>query len=809
MDTPTDFKTLQETVQASLISTTRTANQICAEDLGFHRSFDPTVAAALDRQNARLLALAERLLGNAASSSEAVGPKLPDADAVEGNWREVVDVVDSLLERADTSLDEYTGMVKRLSPGRQESPVPRASASKPFSAFTKLDIAKPQALFENVPSNNETQPWKPLLTTKPHARIPLDKSLRLVSDKEGAKHYAHPYQQEIEAYQFPSSVYTKADPIPYRPFESTTATLVDTPEALASMLAELKTAKEIAIDIEHHDQRTYIGLVSLMQISTRDKDWIVDTLKPWRRKLECLNEVFADPSILKVLHGAYMDVIWLQRDLGLYLVGLFDTHYAARSLGYPGGSLAYLLQRFINFSAQKQYQMADWRLRPLPKELFEYARADTHFLLYIYDNMRNELIEKSNFSNPDSDRIGHVLRKSKETALQTYEHPFYDAVKGLGPMGWYKMFNKTPAMFSKEQFSVFRAVHRWRDTVARQEDESIHYVLPNHALFTIARAMPADKPALFNAVQPTPQPLRLRADEVISVVVKARAEGVNGPEMADVLAEIEGAHLHKHTPAAVAPYVARVAAESTTKPAPQISQPVRTQTSSFWGKLWNGLWQQQRRPLTTDVQLAVPLPALTAEVFADPADASTLTQQKVAVDPGARAEHAYVRAEERPMEKRDDGIFVIKQLGGGAGRKRKLDDLASEKVAESSDSLAGQAGFGDEDDEMAVPDPEAVAAEEKARRRAEKRAAKRLKKQQEQEQQEDDGADVLNGEGEEAAESTPFDYASAPSVLNKPRERPKKGQERGFNPYKKALDAPKGLGRVQKERAGKSATFKK
>lgn len=86
----------------------------------------------------------------------------------------------------------------------------------------------------------------------------------------------------------------------YHPFESTTATLVDTPEALAAMLAELKTAKEIAIDLEHHDSRSYIGLVSLMQISTRNKDWIVDTLKPWRRRLECLNEVFADPNILKV-----------------------------------------------------------------------------------------------------------------------------------------------------------------------------------------------------------------------------------------------------------------------------------------------------------------------------------------------------------------------------------------------------------------------------------------------------------------------------------------------------------------------------
>jgi len=72
------------------------------------------------------------------------------------------------------------------------------------------------------------------------------------------------------------------------------------------MLAELKTAKEIAIDLEHHDYRTYIGLVSLMQISTHNKDWIVDTLKPWRRRLECLNEVFADPSIIKVCFMSFL-----------------------------------------------------------------------------------------------------------------------------------------------------------------------------------------------------------------------------------------------------------------------------------------------------------------------------------------------------------------------------------------------------------------------------------------------------------------------------------------------------------------------
>ena len=58
-----------------------------------------------------------------------------------------------------------------------------------------------------------------------------------------------------------------------------------------------------------------------------------------------------------------MDVIWLQRDLGLYVVGLFDTYHASHALGYTKHSLASLLTRFVNFEAEKKYQMADWRMR--------------------------------------------------------------------------------------------------------------------------------------------------------------------------------------------------------------------------------------------------------------------------------------------------------------------------------------------------------------------------------------------------------------------------------------------------------------
>ena len=552
------------------------------------------------------------------------------------------------------------------------------------------------------------------------------------------------------------------------------------------MLQELKQAKEIAIDLEHHDQRSFIGLVSLMQISTRDQDWIVDTLTPWRRKLQCLNEVFADPGIVKVLHGAFMDAVWLQRDLGLYLVGLFDTHHAARSLGYPGGSLAYLLKRFADVDAQKQYQTADWRIRPLPKELFDYARSDTHYLLYIFDCMRNELIQRSNLMLPDreGDKLWDVLVKSNEVALQRYEHPIYDYELGSGGMGWYKMVKRTPALLTREQFAVFRAVHQWRDSVAREQDDSNNWVMPNHQVITIAKEMPTNRAALLGIAQPTTQTLRLRADELVPLIVQAKDDGKDGPEMFDVMALVEPQPT-KSAPAKAAPSHSVAAF----MPQPQTGAdasvlPLRSATSSFWGRAFNSSeHSQQRHPMSTsaEVNLSVPLPPLTAEVFADPPPMQTPIEPEPAEE--------YAEPEPTPAPQPDSDVFVLKELN----RKRKR--------REQTDGMAAQS------DEVALHGDGVEDFDQKAERKAAKKAAKRAAKLAA------GGAmdvDAAYENGVDADE--PFDYAAAPSVLNPQREgraAMKERKKKEKDPYAKSLDAPKGLPRAQRERAGKSMTFKK
>ena len=112
MDQTQDFKSLQDQIQAALISTARTSGQISSEDLGFQRSLNREVGIALDQQSERLLELTSKLLKSAASISDLPAPTLEDEDDVENNWRSIVDIIDSLLEKTDTSLDEYGGVIK-------------------------------------------------------------------------------------------------------------------------------------------------------------------------------------------------------------------------------------------------------------------------------------------------------------------------------------------------------------------------------------------------------------------------------------------------------------------------------------------------------------------------------------------------------------------------------------------------------------------------------------------------------------------------------------------------------------------------
>ena len=781
-----DFKAYEDRIQKALIGVTRNAVAVSNYDLSFHRSINPDTSKSLDAQNAHFLRLTSKLLKAATKDTNVKAPTIQNRDAVDDNWRGIVDVLDDLLEKADNNLDEFNGGITQKAPSQPVTPEPQSASRHKGSMFRpNLNIVKPQKFFARQVDNFATGAWTPLLKSKPHAQVPLEESIG--SEETGHK---HPYQHEIESYKYPQSMYEVAEPIPFTPPEYSQPIWVDTEQAVLEMLEELRSVTEIAVDLEHNDKNSYIGMVCLLQISTRDKDWVVDTLRPWRENLQVLNEVFANPTILKAFHGSTSDMIWLQRDLGIYIVGLFDTYHAACALKLGGRGLAFLLQQYCHFNAQKQYQMADWRERPLPQELLDYARSDTHYLLYIVDNLRNELIQNS---TPEENLIDYVLDNSKKEALQIYERPPYDRDNGLGPGGWMKLILvRSSKSLDKQAFGVLRALHEWRDQTARGLDEGVHSIMTDNYLFNCAMVQPTSKFNLYgNRELGRASPhVETSSNQIFDAIKRGKREGLEGPTVQEVMDrnadKLSQFKQFRHANPNAKPQDVQQSVAATMQRLVQdgelcngtdadslrTAEPMsaRTSMSALWGSLPPTPAQPLIHPDTARMALMsiMPLQSLAKDIIlaAEP----LVKREELANGPPTPvqtngADHVLLDADV-------DAPFVLRDRK----KKRTADDFEAETLDVD--------GGSDEDKIVLTPRDH--------RRNINKQA--RLEAKQ--------AAD---------AEFQPFDYANAQSMLHtKPQPEAVSASAKPINPYAKALDTSTGArrNRLGKELAGKSHTFK-
>lgn len=540
------FEKLQASLFEALVSTTKAANGLPPTDLEFHKSMDDEFASNLSSACERLTSLTNTVLGYAGAVDLFQGAE----DVSERYEDVVVDLVDNLLEKADYCIDEASG-AKSKAPAAPQQTAPviaQITSTKRSNLAYNLvhaqNIARPQLQFKDPPDNSANTPWIRKIKEKPNAKVPLtygtprhtpprgmspamEIHVKSLGIGDALSSLPHPYEYEINHLEYPEHLFESRPPIDPLPFDGSKDDAgfqwIASVDDLDKMIAKLEVCNEIAVDLEHHNYRSFQGFVCLMQISSRTEDYIIDTLE-LREHLHRLGNVFSDPSVLKVFHGAESDIVWLQRDFGLYIVNLFDTYHATKVLEMPGHGLAYLLQTYCKFEADKKYQLADWRIRPLPAEMLKYARSDTHFLLFVYDLLRNELLNRS-------DQVTHnlmqtVLQRSAETALRRYEKEGYDGETGEGPNGWRNLYSKWSRPLSPQQFAVFKAIHAWRDQVAREEDESVRYVLPNHMLFSLAERMPTEGADVIGACNPAPPLVRMNAPDLALAIKEAKIAAV-------------------------------------------------------------------------------------------------------------------------------------------------------------------------------------------------------------------------------------------------------------------------------------------
>ncbi|RQX72010.1 3'-5' exonuclease domain-containing protein, partial [Toxoplasma gondii CAST] len=374
----------------------------------------------------------------------------------------------------------------------------------------------------------------------------LSPSARMSNGGEETEPLPHVYEAELLALTWTGpngeavdgvyggpDLFTVSKPRRWKPLKDTPLVRIAEKEELQELVDELSSGAHslVAIDLEHHSFHSYRGFTCLLQLSTREKDYIIDPFALFDH-LHVLNTITANPKILKIFHGADSDIIWLQRDFSVYVVNMFDTCVAARALAVPGGaSLANLLQTYCHVEANKQYQLADWRRRPLTPEMETYARSDTHYLPFIFDVMKNQLLSKpelgaalSPSAVTDFDGTLEVteagkqimmftMERSRDVCLKLHVEAPFDA-----PAEAEALLKRTRAGLSPLSYVVFIELLKWRDTLARRLDRSpVSLATPAHLLL-LAQKRPTSAVEFAAAMRPAPPTLRQHMPELIQLI---------------------------------------------------------------------------------------------------------------------------------------------------------------------------------------------------------------------------------------------------------------------------------------------------
>lgn len=257
------------------------------------------------------------------------------------------------------------------------------------------------------------------------------------------------------------------------------AIYVDTPQKLKSLVETLLTVPLIAIDTEANSLYAYREQVCLVQISTREQDYIVDPLA--LNDLSPLGAVMCCPDVQKVFHAADYDITCLKRDFGFQFNNIFDTMLAARLCGLRAVGLAAILQEYAGVEMDKSHQLDNWGERPLSDESLHYAQMDTHFLPYLRDELMQRL---------------HTLNRIDEAQELFDEFTLLPSANGkeFDPEGYWQIGR--PNHLKHYQMTVLRELYLWRERTAMEKDLPSFKVLSNNMLTEISLRRPRNLNAL-------------------------------------------------------------------------------------------------------------------------------------------------------------------------------------------------------------------------------------------------------------------------------------------------------------------------
>ncbi|MBT3389891.1 MAG: ribonuclease D [Chloroflexi bacterium] len=282
--------------------------------------------------------------------------------------------------------------------------------------------------------------------------------------------------------------------------------------ALSRLVDELSQETAIAVDTEANGLYAYREQVCLIQFSTSENDYLVDTLA--LDDLSPLGAIFANPEIEKIFHAAEYDLIILHQDYDFSIHNLFDTMLAARILGWEHVGLGSILKKQFGIHVDKKYQRANWGQRPLTSEMLRYAQVDTHFLLQLRQKLTGDLQARGRWELAQED----FLRYSKTDSLNHRNgKPDVWRIRGAHDL-------------DSKKAAVLNELCRYRDKKARALNRPLFKVISDKALLSIAEAAPRSRGQLTHINNISDRQISWLGEGIIASVLRGlKADPITPP----------------------------------------------------------------------------------------------------------------------------------------------------------------------------------------------------------------------------------------------------------------------------------------
>ena len=170
--------------------------------------------------------------------------------------------------------------------------------------------------------------------------------------------------------------------------------LIDSDNDINFLISSLENEEILGIDTEFDWRTTYFPTLSLLQIATKGKIFLIDCLQC--KNLKNLKNIIEDQDRLIIFHSSRSDATVLFTNLHIKVKNVFDIQIAEKII--RGGDIknyASIVKTYLNISLNKSETNSNWLKRPFTKSQIDYAANDVRFLIKIY-NKQKRILEKKN-----------------------------------------------------------------------------------------------------------------------------------------------------------------------------------------------------------------------------------------------------------------------------------------------------------------------------------------------------------------------------------------------------------------------------